>query len=122
METIWVAVIGVVGILITSGTAIWVAIINNRKERGGAADSGVEAGLRLDLATAESKLVQNAAIEKTLRERIVLGEERLAACNEDRVQLQGELDDKDATIASQGLLIAEQIEKIARYAEGEKPR
>jgi hypothetical protein len=54
--TVQVAVVGIFTTLITTIGVIVVAIINNRKERGGAA---------------------NEAVEETLRERIILRDEQI---------------------------------------------
>lgn len=54
--TVQVAVVGVFTTLITTIGVIVVAFINNRKERGGAANEGVEAALRERVAFNESQI------------------------------------------------------------------
>lgn len=43
--TVQVALVSILGILITTSGVVVVALINNRRERTGAASAGVEAGL-----------------------------------------------------------------------------
>lgn len=68
--TVQVAAVGIFTTLITTVGVIIVAIINNRKERGGAA---------------------NEAVEETLRERILLRDEQI-------MDLKGEVAHKESII------------------------
>lgn len=68
--TVQVAMVGVMTTLITTLGVIFVAIVNNRKERSGAADEGVEA---------------------TLRERLTLRDEQILDLREDIVNLKNRL-------------------------------
>jgi hypothetical protein len=54
--TVQVAVVGVLTTFITTLGVIVVAVINNKKERTGAADEGVEATLRERLALRDEQL------------------------------------------------------------------
>jgi predicted RNase H-like nuclease (RuvC/YqgF family) len=65
-----VALVGIFSTLITTIGVIFVAVLNNNKEREGAADQGVEA---------------------TLRERIALRDEQLAELREDISELRTQL-------------------------------
>lgn len=67
--TVQVALSGIFATLITTAGVVAVAIINNRRERG---------------ATAES------AMERTLRERIVLRDEQIAELREENTELREE--------------------------------
>lgn len=60
--TVQVALVGVVTTALTTAGIVGVAIVNNRRERSGSAES---------------------AVEKTLRERIVLRDEQIAGLRED---------------------------------------
>lgn len=46
--SVQVAIVTTVATAITTGGVVWVARINNRKERGNAAEAGVEAGADLE--------------------------------------------------------------------------
>ena len=70
--TVQVAAIGIFTTLITTCGVIAVAVLNNRRERGGAADAGVEA---------------------TLRERIALRDEQIQDLKSDKVDLRTRLDE-----------------------------
>lgn len=65
-----VALVGIFTTFITTAGVILVAVINNRKERTGAADEGVEA---------------------TLRERLALRDEQIADLRADIVELRAQL-------------------------------
>lgn len=67
-----VAIIGIVTTLVTTLGVVFVAILNNKKERGTAAES---------------------AMERTLRERILLRDEQIA-------DLKADIDEKDLRILS----------------------
>lgn len=65
-----VAVVGIVTTLITTLGVVFVALLNNKKERTSAADQGVEA---------------------VLRERVTLKDEQIQDLNEDKRNLQARL-------------------------------
>jgi gamma-glutamyl phosphate reductase len=67
-----VAVVGILTTLITTLGVVFVALLNNKRERAGAAEEGIEA---------------------TLRERLTLRDERIADLIEDKRNLQARLDE-----------------------------
>lgn len=69
--TVQVAIVGVLTTFITTLGVILVAVLNNKKERGGAAEEGIAA---------------------TLRERITLRDEQLLELREDKADLRRQLD------------------------------
>lgn len=81
--TVQVALVGIFTTMVTTAGVVIVAMINNRKERGGAAES---------------------AMERTLRERIVLRDEQIA-------DLRSDLEERDR-------MIAQQAEELTLYREG----
>lgn len=70
--TVQVAIIGIFTTLITASGVVIAAIVNNKRERTGAAAGGVES---------------------TLRERLLLKDERLVDLQEDKARLQARLDE-----------------------------
>ena len=81
--TVQVAFVGIFTTLLTTTGVIVVAIINNRKERGQAAES---------------------AMERTLRERIILRDEQIA--------------DLKADLAERDRVIEQQAEELRLLKEG----
>lgn len=89
--TVQVAIVGVLATLITTLGVVFVAVINNRKERGGAADEGVEAALRerltlrdeqladlrADVHELEAKLARAGVRNRELQEQLVRMKEKL---------------------------------------------
>lgn len=75
------SVLGALGVaLITSITAVVVAFINNRKERTGSADAGMEAVLQQRIAFGEDRL-EFAGLELARRDEIIRElRKRLAQC------------------------------------------
>lgn len=55
--SVQVALIGIVVSFITTAGIVLVALINNKKERGGAADAGVEATLRERLTLRDEQIL-----------------------------------------------------------------
>lgn len=81
--TVQVAFVGIFTTLVTTAGVVVVAIINNRRERGQAAES---------------------AMERTLRERIVLRDEQIA--------------DLKADLAERDRIIEQQAEELKLRREG----
>lgn len=81
--TVQVAVIGIITTLVTTAGVVVVAIINNRKERGTAAES---------------------AMERTLRERILLRDEQIADLKTDLVERDVEIVRLKELLAKKGSL------------------
>lgn len=69
--TVQVALVGILTTAITTGGVVLAAVVNNRRERSGSAEEGIEA---------------------TLRERITLRDEQIADLREDASQLRLRLD------------------------------
>lgn len=88
-----VALIGVITTLITTAGAAFAVVWNNRRERGGAADAGVEA---------------------TLRERITLKDEQLAAKEEEIEDLAADRDRYKAEAEEKTLLVRELRAELRR--------
>lgn len=78
--TVQVALIGIITTLVTTAGVVGVAIVNNRKERGTAAES---------------------AMERTLRERIILRDEQIA-------DLKADVEDRDRTI----MKLQEELDRV----------
>lgn len=103
---ILVALVGVITTLITTLGVVFVAVINNRRERSNAAEEGIEA---------------------TLRERILLRDERIIdlknqvdSLRNDKERLQLQSDDQLETIEENLLLIRHlrrQIESLTTDQE-----
>lgn len=81
--TVQVAFVGILTTMVTTAGVVLVAIINNRKERGQAAES---------------------AMERTLRERIILRDEQIA--------------DLKVDLAERDRIIAQQAEELELRREG----
>lgn len=84
--TVQVAIVGVLATLITTLGVVFVAVINNRKERGGAADEGVEAALRERLTLRDEQLAD-------LRADVAELEAKLARAGVRNQELQQKLDE-----------------------------
>lgn len=82
--TVQVALIGIITTIVTTAGVIIVAIVNNRKERGTAAES---------------------AMERTLRERIILRDEQIA-------DLKADVEERDKQILK--------LEEIVYQRKGDK--
>lgn len=82
--TVQVAVVGIVTTLITTAGVVLAAIVNNRRERAGSANSGVEAALR---------------------ERIVLKDEQLQDLRNDVRLLQARLDEALTALDEKTMLV-----------------
>jgi len=68
--TVQVAAIGILTTLITTLGVITVAVLNNKRERGGAADAGVEATLRERLALRDEQILDLREEKTDLRTRL----------------------------------------------------
>lgn len=68
--TVQVAIVGVLTTLITTLGVIVVAIMNNKKERGSAADAGVEATLRERLTLRDEQILDLRADVADLERRL----------------------------------------------------
>lgn len=68
--TAQVAAIGILTTFITTVGVILVAVLNNRKERGDAADAGVEAALRERIALRDEQISDRDHDIADLRERL----------------------------------------------------
>lgn len=74
--TVQVALIGIITTLITTAGIVLVTIINNRKERGGAADAGVEGMLRERIVLRDEQILDlKRDLEEALAERDAAREE-----------------------------------------------
>jgi len=89
--TVQVAAIGIITTLITTVGVILVAIMNNKRERGGAADAGVEV---------------------TLRERITLRDEQLLELRDEKKDLVHRLDTALAEVEEKTWLIRHLREEL----------
>lgn len=87
--TVQVALIGIITTIVTTLGVIVAAIVNSKRERSNAAES---------------------AMERTLRERIVLRDEQLADLRED-------VADRDDIIADRNAQIAERDRRIEQLQE-----
>ncbi len=67
--TTQVALVGIITTFITTMGVVFVAITNNRRERGGAADEGVESTLRERLALRDEQIADLKADNADLRKR-----------------------------------------------------
>ena len=99
------ALAGIITTAITTAGIIIVAIINNRRERSGAAEEGIEA---------------------TLRERILLRDERISDLKEsheraleDKLQLQIKLDQALEEIDEKTMLVVQLTSELERLQPGE---
>lgn len=68
--TTQVALVGIITTFITTGGVILVALMNNQRERGGAADEGVESTLRERIALRDEQIVELKDDMKDLREQL----------------------------------------------------
>jgi hypothetical protein len=89
--SVQVAFLGVMGTALSAGSVAIVAILNNRRERTGAAETGVE---------------------ETLRERLALREDQIRAKDERLAFKRNLLAEKDEIIAKKDEIIAEKNELI----------
>lgn len=90
--TVQVAAIGIFTTLITTMGVIVVAVLNNKRERGGAADAGVEA---------------------TLRERLALRDEQIQDLKQDKIDLRTRLDSALEENEEKTMLIRHLREELA---------
>lgn len=96
--TVQVAGIGIITTLIATSGVVLAAVVNNKRERSGAASSG---------------------IEQTLRERITLRDERIEDLQEDKARLQLKLDEALALVEEKTLLV-HHMRKALAECENEK--
>ena len=68
--TVQVAAIGIITTLITTAGIIVVAIMNNKRERGHAADAGVEATLRERITLRDEQILDLREEKEDLRRRL----------------------------------------------------
>jgi hypothetical protein len=87
--TVQVALIGIITTIVTTFGVIIVAVVNNRKERGSAAES---------------------AMERTLRERIILRDEQIE-------DLKVDVAERDQKIAERDQKIMALIDQVAKREE-----
>lgn len=90
--TVQVAIIGVMTTLITTAGVIIAAMVNNRRERSGSSQAGIEA---------------------TLRERITLRDEQILDLREEKADLRTRLDAALAENEEKTLLIRHLREELA---------
>lgn len=93
-STVQVAAIGVIATIVTTVGIIVVAMINNRKERGTAAES---------------------AMEQVLGQRITLRDEQIADLKQDVAELEEKLVDKEG-------IVIELLAELDQYKAGKHER
>lgn len=89
-----VALVGVFATLITTIGVVVAAVINNRKERTGAADQGVEATLRERIALRDEQIEDLRADITELRAQLAEANRINAELQEELRQLRTQLEEK----------------------------
>lgn len=95
--SVQVALIGIITTAIATSGVTFVAILNNRKERGQSAES---------------------AVERTLRERITLRDEQIAELREDLKQREQDVAAREEAIRARDKIIVQLREEIELRKEG----